>query len=68
MAPEIRRHPLRDAVWGVARLVPPRWVAVSARRIREKIENDPENPRYLKTVRGAGYRFEIPKTAERAVS
>jgi DNA-binding response OmpR family regulator len=22
---------------------------------------DPENPRYLKTVRGAGYRFEIPK-------
>jgi two-component system phosphate regulon response regulator PhoB len=23
---------------------------------------DPENPRYLKTVRGAGYRFEIPKS------
>jgi two-component system phosphate regulon response regulator PhoB len=22
---------------------------------------DAENPRYLKTVRGAGYRFEIPK-------
>ncbi len=31
------------------------------RRIREKIEPDPENPRYLKTVRGAGYRFEAPK-------
>ena len=27
----------------------------------EKIEPDPENPRYLKTVRGAGYRFEAPK-------
>jgi len=27
------------------------------RRIREKIEPDPENPRYLKTVRGAGYRL-----------
>jgi two-component system phosphate regulon response regulator PhoB len=31
------------------------------RRIREKIESDPENPQYLKTVRGAGYRFEMPK-------
>jgi len=30
-------------------------------RIREKIEPDPENPRYLKTVRGAGYRFEVTR-------
>jgi two-component system phosphate regulon response regulator PhoB len=36
-------------------------VDVYVRRIREKIEVDPENPRYLKTVRGAGYRFELPK-------
>jgi two-component system phosphate regulon response regulator PhoB len=34
------------------------------RRIREKIEEDAEEPRYLKTMRGAGYRFEIPKTAQ----
>jgi two-component system phosphate regulon response regulator PhoB len=34
---------------------------VYVRRIREKIEVDPEIPRYLKTVRGAGYRFELPK-------
>jgi two-component system phosphate regulon response regulator PhoB len=33
------------------------------RRIREKIEADPEDPRYLVTVRGAGYRFEVPKQA-----
>jgi DNA-binding response OmpR family regulator len=32
------------------------------RRIREKIEENPDEPRYLKTVRGAGYRFEIPKS------
>jgi two-component system phosphate regulon response regulator PhoB len=31
------------------------------RKLREKIERDPENPRYLRTVRGAGYRFEVPK-------
>ena len=72
----LARHPgrvfsrdhLLDAVWGDARFVTPRSVDVYVRRIREKIETDPENPRYLKTVRGAGYRFEIPKAAERAAS
>jgi two-component system phosphate regulon response regulator PhoB len=33
-------------------------VDVYVRRIQEKIECDPENPRYLKTVRGTGYRFD----------
>jgi len=44
-------------------LFTPRSVDVYVRRIREKIEVDPENPRYLKTVRGAGYRFELPKAS-----
>jgi len=65
----LARHPgrvfsrdhLLDAVWGDARFVTPRSVDVYVRRIREKIETDAEDPRYLKTVRGAGYRFEIPK-------
>ena len=65
----LARHPgrvfsrdhLLDAVWGDARFVTPRSVDVYVRRIREKIEADPENPRYLKTVRGAGYRFEVPR-------
>lgn len=26
--------------------------------IRDKIENDPKNPRYIKTVRGLGYKIE----------
>jgi DNA-binding response OmpR family regulator len=50
-------------VWGDARFVTPRSVDVYVRRIREKIEEDAESPRYLKTMRGAGYRFEIPKVA-----
>jgi DNA-binding response OmpR family regulator len=33
-------------------------VDVYVRRLREKIESDPENPLHLKTVRGAGYLFE----------
>ncbi len=65
----LARHPgrvfsrdhLLDAVWGDARFVTPRSVDVYVRRIREKIETDPENPRFLKTVRGAGYRFEVPR-------
>jgi DNA-binding response OmpR family regulator len=68
----LARHPgrvfsrdhLLDAVWGDARFVTPRSVDVYVRRIREKIETDPESPRYLKTVRGAGYRFEVPRLAE----
>jgi two-component system phosphate regulon response regulator PhoB len=66
----LARHPgrvfsrdhLLDAVWGDARFVTPRSVDVYVSRIREKIETDPENPRHLKTVRGAGYRFEFPKS------
>ncbi len=52
------RDQLLDAVWGDARFVTPRSVDVYVRRIREKIEDDAEAPRYLKTMRGAGYRFE----------
>ncbi len=55
------RDQLLDSVWRDTAFVTPRSVDVYVRRIREKIESDPENPRYLKTVRGAGYRFEGPK-------
>jgi two-component system phosphate regulon response regulator PhoB len=55
------RDQLLDSVWRDTSYVTPRSVDVYVRRIREKIEPDPENPRYLKTVRGAGYRFEAPK-------
>jgi len=52
------RDQLLDAVWGTDRFVTPRSVDVYIRRLREKIEMDPENPIHLKTVRGAGYLFE----------
>ncbi len=51
------RDQLLDAVWGTDRFVTPRSVDVYVRRLREKIEADPENPAHLKTVRGAGYLF-----------
>jgi DNA-binding response OmpR family regulator len=55
------RDQILDAVWKETTYVSPRSVDVYVRKLREKIENDPEQPRYLKTVRGTGYRFEVPK-------
>jgi phosphate regulon transcriptional regulator PhoB len=52
------RDQLLDSVWGTERFVTPRSVDVYIRRLREKIEADPEHPVHLKTVRGAGYMFE----------
>lgn len=55
------RDQILDAVWNETTFVSPRSVDVYVRKLREKIEEDPEFPRYLKTVRGTGYRFEVPK-------
>jgi DNA-binding response OmpR family regulator len=52
------RDQLLDAVWKEGSFVTPRSIDVFVRRLREKIECDPRHPRYLKTVRGVGYRFE----------
>ncbi len=55
------RDQILDAVWRETTFVSPRSVDVYVRKLREKIEQDPEQPRYLKTVRGTGYRFEVPR-------
>jgi len=34
---------------------------VHIRWLREYVEDDPNEPIYLRTVRGQGYRFEFPK-------
>ena len=52
------RDQLLDSVWKEGSFVTPRSIDVFVRRLREKIERDPRHPRYLKTLRGIGYRFE----------
>jgi len=52
------RDQLLDGVWGTDRFVTPRSVDVYVRRLREKMESDPQHPAHLKTIRGAGYLFE----------
>ena len=49
---------LYEAVWQEAALGCEGAVAVHIRHLREKIEIDPSNPRYLKVVWGQGYKME----------
>ncbi len=52
------RDQLLDLVWGLTEYIDPSTVTVHVRRLREKVESDPSNPRYIQTVWGMGYRFE----------
>jgi two-component system, OmpR family, response regulator ResD len=54
------REQLLEEVWGQQHYVSPRTVDVHVRRLRERIETQPDDPQYLTTVRGFGYRFELP--------
>ena len=52
------RSRLIEAVWGYTNDIgSDRTVDVHIRHLREKLENDPANPRWIVTVRGAGYKF-----------
>ncbi len=62
----LMRHPERvyssqqiyEAVWQDEGFDVSNTIAVHIRHIREKIEIDPKNPRYLKIVWGVGYKME----------
>jgi DNA-binding response OmpR family regulator len=51
------REQLLDSVWGHDRAVTDRTVDVYILRLRQKIEQDPTNPLYIRSVRGFGYSF-----------
>lgn len=51
------RDQLLDRVWGDESFVEPRTVDVHISRLRNAIEPDRDNPRYILTVRGLGYKF-----------
>ena len=52
------RDQLMDRVWGYASAVDTGTVTVHIRRLREKLETDPQQPHHLKTVWGTGYRLD----------
>ena len=52
------RQQLLEKVWGISEYIDPGTVTVHIRRLREKIEPDPSNPKHILTVWGVGYKFE----------
>ncbi|MFC0329779.1 response regulator transcription factor [Paenibacillus sepulcri] len=55
----ISKESLYDHVWGEELFGFDNTVMVHVRRLREKIEDDPSNPRYLVTVKGLGYKLAV---------
>ena len=51
------RQRILDAVWGADYFGTDRTVDNFVMRLRTKLEIDPKNPKYFKSIRGAGYRF-----------
>lgn len=51
------RNQILDHVWGDETFITDRAVDVHIRRLRSQIEKDLENPKYILTVRGFGYKF-----------
>jgi len=57
----LSRDALLAKVWGAFAEVEPQTVSVHMSWLRAKLEDDPAHPVYFKTVRGEGYRFDLPE-------
>ena len=54
------RQELLRAIWGDSAYRDPRAIDVHVRHLREKLEERPDHPVLILTVRGAGYRLQSP--------
>ena len=55
----LTRDQILDEIWNIAGdFVNDNTITVYIKRLREKIEDDPTNPKIIKTVRGLGYRMD----------
>ena len=56
----LSRTQLLDAIWDIAGdFVNDNTLTVYIKRLREKLEEDPQNPEIIKTVRGLGYKVDV---------
>jgi DNA-binding response OmpR family regulator len=54
------RQELMEAIWGESAYRDPRGIDVHVRHLREKLEQRPDRPVLIVTVRGVGYRLAEP--------
>ncbi len=57
----VSRERFLDVVWGYTAYPVTRTVDKHVVSLRQKIENDPDSPEWIKTVHGVGYRMELPE-------
>jgi two-component system, OmpR family, response regulator RegX3 len=55
------RETLIDRVWGTDYVGDTKTLDVHVKRLRAKVEPDPSHPTRIVTIRGLGYKFEVPK-------
>ena len=55
----LSRKEIMKKVWETDYMGDTRTLSVHVRWLRQKIEDDPSSPRFLRTVRGVGYRFKV---------
>jgi two-component system, OmpR family, response regulator RegX3 len=55
----LTRGQIIDRVWGANYFGDTKTLDVHIKRLRSKIEEDPARPKYIQTVRGLGYKFEV---------
>lgn len=63
----LTRAAILDDVWGAGYVGDTKTLDVHIKRLRGRIEPDPARPRYISTVRGVGYRFEVPANEREAL-
>ena len=59
----LTRETLIDRIWGPNYVGDTKTLDVHIKRLRAKVEDDPARPARITTVRGLGYKFEIPRPA-----
>jgi DNA-binding response OmpR family regulator len=57
----VHRHELLREVWGFLDEPSTRAVDYAVKRLRAKVEPEPSNPTRIVTIRGYGYKYEVPK-------
>jgi two-component system response regulator RegX3 len=58
----LTRDTLIDRVWGSDYVGDTKTLDVHIKRLRSKVEPEPSNPTHIVTIRGYGYKYEVPRS------